>query len=73
MRGSAAYLQIMKRPTPEIIVYGAYWLTKNDKYSDDDLGEFGKVASILKGIPASARYRACAKMIRELRRGRDPA
>jgi hypothetical protein len=72
MAGCAAYMHLMKGTTPEIIVYGGYWLKKNSEYGDtgseDEFGGFQKVVQILDLSPPATHRRECAKLIRKLKR-----
>jgi hypothetical protein len=64
MATCAAYIEVMKQPTPEIMAYFAFWSAKNDQV-DDLAEEVQQFARKLQATNESARYGLCAKYIRQ--------
>jgi hypothetical protein len=60
----AAYLEIMKTPTPEIAAYFAFWSAKNREV-DGLAKEIQPFARQLETVNETMRYELCAKYIRE--------
>ena len=63
MATCAAYIELMKRPTPEITAYFAFWAVKNSQV-DDLAKEAQKFARQLKNTNETRRHRLCAQFIR---------
>lgn len=66
MAGSAAYLHLMRVPTPEIMAYYAFWATKNDAV--DEVGSEARgLAERIAKLPEAKRHGECAKFIQQLK------
>ena len=59
---SAAYLELMKQPTPEIAAYFAFWSVRNHQMLDLAV-EVQSFARQLEATKEAERYEACAKFI----------
>jgi len=67
MATCAAYLEIMKEPTPEIAAYFAFWSAKNHEV-DGLAKEVQKFARQLETTNEARRYKLCIQYIREHKR-----
>jgi hypothetical protein len=63
MATCAAYLELMKNPTPEIVAYFAFWSVKNDQMNDL-AKEVQKFAGQLETAREAQRYKLCTQFIR---------
>jgi hypothetical protein len=71
MATCAAYVELLKQPTPEIIAYFAFWSVRNDQV--DDLAEDTKqFARQLETTNETQRYDMCAKFIRDSKANSTP-
>jgi hypothetical protein len=67
MGACCAYLELMRKPTPEIMAFFAFWAVKNDATAE--LGEeVHELSAKLQSVGESQRCRLCTRFIRELRR-----
>lgn len=64
MATCAAYVELMKQPTPEIMAYFAFWSVKNNQVNDlaEDTQQFARQ---LETANEMQRYDICAKFIRD--------
>jgi hypothetical protein len=63
MGGCAAYLQLMRTPTPEIMAFCAFWAAK-EKIDREDVGEeVQKLLAKLQAVKECERHYLCAKFI----------
>ena len=67
MATCAAYLKLMKQPTPEITAYFAFWSAKNHQV-DDLAKEVQKFARQLEATNETRQYKLCAQFIRDNKR-----
>ena len=66
MAGCAAYLHLMRVPTPEIMAYYAFWSTKNDAV--DEVGSEARgLAERIAKLPEAQRHGECAKFLQQLK------
>lgn len=70
MATCAAYIELMNQPTPEIVVYFAFWAVRNDQVNDL-ADEVQLLARQLQEIEEAQRYEKCVKFIRESKRSPD--
>ena len=64
MGASAAYLNLMKAPTPEIMAYFAFWAVKNDGV--EEVGtEVLELVKHLEMLPEPERHEPCLQFIRK--------
>ena len=66
MAGCAAYLHLMRVPTPEIMAYYAFWAAKNDAVAEVGSEARGLAERIVK-LPEAKRHGECAKFIQQLK------
>jgi hypothetical protein len=64
MAASAAYIELMNQPTPEITAYFAFWAARNDQVHDI-AGEAQPFARQLEATADAQRYETCTKFIRD--------
>jgi hypothetical protein len=64
MATCAAYLELMRQPTPEIMAYFAFWSVKNNQVDDlaEDTQQFARQLETANELH---RYGMCAKFIRD--------
>jgi hypothetical protein len=67
MAGCAAYLHLMRVPTPEIMAYYAFWAAKNDAVAEVGSEARGLAERIVK-LPEAKRHGECAKFIQQIRK-----
>jgi hypothetical protein len=64
MGACAAYLELMKMPTPEIMAFFAFWAAKNDMDVEDIGPEVQRLFLRLMSVEEPARHRLCKQFIR---------
>jgi len=69
MATCAAYIELMKNPTPEIMAYFAFWSAKNHQVNDL-AKEVQKFARQLEAAKEARRYRLCIQFIRANKKNR---
>jgi hypothetical protein len=72
MGACAAYIRLMKKPTPEITVFFANWLHEN-RDEDDAAPVVEKLCSELRQTPTAKRRQVCRKMIERLKQSPEYA
>jgi hypothetical protein len=67
MRASAAYLGLMRTPSPEILVYSAYFFVEKD-WDHDLTGNYAMISKLLRKSKPDKRRSASMRLIRELKK-----
>jgi hypothetical protein len=70
MGACAAYLQLMRTPTPEIVAFYVFWAVKNETDADLLEEEIRELSRKLQAVKESARYHLCANFIRAIHKAR---